>query len=72
MSEWFLRLSELLNDSYRTLTVWQWMILGALPPLVVLLYFLKLKRQPLEVPQGFPPQSVENSHREEPGFAESD
>ncbi len=53
MNDWFFRLSELLNDSYRTLTVWQWMILGALPPLVVLLYFLKLKRQPLEVPSTY-------------------
>ena len=53
MSEWLFRLSELLNDSYRTLTVWQWIILGALPPLVVLLYFLKLRRQPLEVPSTY-------------------
>ena len=36
-----------------TLAFWQWLILLALPPLVVLLYFLKLKRQPLEVPSTY-------------------
>ncbi len=32
------------------LTWWQWMALAAVPPAIVLLYFLKLKRTPLEVP----------------------
>lgn len=32
---------------------WQWLILAVIPPLVVLLYFLKLKRQPLEVPSTY-------------------
>ena len=32
---------------------WQWLILAAIPPLIVLLYFLKLKRQPLEVPSTY-------------------
>ena len=35
------------------LTWWQWLILGAVPPLIVALYFLKLKRQPLEVPSTY-------------------
>jgi hypothetical protein len=32
---------------------WQWLVLLAIPPLIVLLYFLKLKRQPLEVPSTY-------------------
>jgi len=32
---------------------WQWLILAAVPPLIVLLYFLKLKRRPLEVPSTY-------------------
>ncbi len=36
-----------------TLSVWQWLILGLVPPAIILLYFLKLKRQPLEVPSTF-------------------
>ncbi len=35
------------------LTWWQWLILGVIPPLIVLLYFLKLRRQPLEVPSTY-------------------
>jgi len=35
------------------LSWWQWAILGAVPPAIVLLYFLKLKRQPLEVPSTY-------------------
>ena len=36
-----------------TLTGWQWLTLLAIPPAVVLLYFLKLKRHPIEVPSTF-------------------
>ncbi len=36
-----------------TLTWWQWAWLGAVPVAIVLLYFLKLKRQPLEVPSTY-------------------
>ena len=32
---------------------WPWLILASLPPLLILLYFLKLKRRPLEVPSTF-------------------
>ncbi len=35
------------------LSPWQWAILAAVPPAIVMLYFLKLKRQPLEVPSTF-------------------
>jgi hypothetical protein len=36
-----------------TLTWWQWALLGAVPIVIVLLYFLKLRRQPLEVPSTY-------------------
>ena len=32
---------------------WGWLILAAVPPLIVALYFLKLRRQPLEVPSTY-------------------
>ncbi|HEX3659014.1 MAG TPA: BatA and WFA domain-containing protein [Pirellulales bacterium] len=35
------------------LGAWQWAVLAAVPPLIVVLYFLKLKRRPLEVPSTF-------------------
>jgi hypothetical protein len=44
---------ELLTQPFRALAVWQWLVLLSVPPLVVLLYFLKLKRQPLEVPSTY-------------------
>jgi von Willebrand factor type A domain/Aerotolerance regulator N-terminal len=36
-----------------TLSAWQWAALAAVPPAIVALYFLKLKREPLEVPSTF-------------------
>jgi hypothetical protein len=35
------------------LSWWQWAILAAIPPAIVLLYFLKLKRRPIEVPSTY-------------------
>ena len=35
------------------LSFWQWALLACLPPAIVLLYFLKLKRHPLEVPSTY-------------------
>ena len=32
---------------------WQWLVLAAVPPAIVLLYFLKLRRRPLEVPSTY-------------------
>ncbi len=37
-------------DWFNMLGGWQWAILGAVPPALVALYFLKLKRRPLLVP----------------------
>jgi hypothetical protein len=36
-----------------TLSWWQWLVLAAVPPLIIMLYFLKLRRQPLEVPSTY-------------------
>ena len=35
------------------LSWWQWCLLAAIPPTIVLLYFLKLRRRPLEVPSTY-------------------
>ncbi|MFO0943101.1 MAG: VWA domain-containing protein [Pirellulales bacterium] len=35
------------------LSWWQWLILASVPPLVVMLYFLKLRRMPVEVPSTY-------------------
>lgn len=35
------------------LSWWQWLILASVPPLVVMLYFLKLRRLPVEVPSTY-------------------
>src|SRR5487761_1703267 len=41
----------------------QWSLLAAVPPAIVLLYFLKLKRQPLEVPSTYLwHRSIEDLH----------
>ena len=32
---------------------WQWLVLGSVPPAIVLLYFLKLKRRPVVVPSTY-------------------
>lgn len=45
------------------LSWWQWLILALLPPAIVLLYFLKLKRRPVEVPSTYLwRRSIEDLH----------
>ncbi len=45
------------------LSPWQWALLLAIPPAIVALYFLKLRRQPLEVPSTFLWQrAIEDMH----------
>src|SRR5436190_20841872 len=45
------------------LSWWQWALVGAVPAAIVLLYFLKLKRQPLEVPSTYLwHKSIEDLH----------
>ncbi len=45
------------------LTWWQWSLLALVPPAIVLLYFLKLKREPLEVPSTYLwSKSIEDLH----------
>jgi len=38
------------NFFHNTLTPWQWVLLALVPLAIIALYFLKLRRQPLEVP----------------------
>ncbi len=46
-----------------TLTPWQWALLALVPPAIIALYFLKLKRQPLEVPSTYLwKKSIEDLH----------
>jgi hypothetical protein len=40
-------------DWINMLSWWQWPILAALPPAIVALYFLKLRRRPVEVPSTY-------------------
>jgi len=45
------------------LSAWQWVLVGLIPPALIALYFLKLKRQPLEVPSTFLwKKSIEDLH----------
>ncbi len=43
----------LLADFINTLAWWQWGLLGLIPPAIIALYFLKLRRQPLSVPSTY-------------------
>src|SRR5215813_12139109 len=51
-------------DFFRnTLTPWQWALLALVPPAILALYFLKLRRQPLEVPSTYLwKRSIEDLH----------
>jgi hypothetical protein len=40
-------------DIVSMLSPWQWALLALVPPAIIALYFLKLKRQPLEVPSTY-------------------
>jgi hypothetical protein len=43
----------MLPNFLNMLSWWQWLIMAAIPPAILLLYFLKLKRRPLEVPSTY-------------------
>jgi hypothetical protein len=51
-------------DFFRnTLAGWQWAVLALIPPAILALYFLKLRRQPLEVPSTYLwKKSIEDLH----------
>jgi hypothetical protein len=45
------------------LAPWQWLLVGLVPPAIIALYYLKLKRQPLEVPSTYLwHKSIEDLH----------
>lgn len=45
---------QFLTDHFlNTLTLGQWIVLALVPPAIIALYFLKLRRQPLEVPSTY-------------------
>ncbi len=51
------------SSAFRGSAAWLWVAMAALPPLIVLLYFLKLKRRPLEVPSTYLwHKSIEDLH----------
>ena len=53
----------MLPELSNLLSWWQWAVLAAVPPAIVLLYFLKLKRRPLEVPSTYLwHKSIEDLH----------
>src|SRR5436305_3614966 len=43
----------LFADIINSLPLWGWGLLALIPPAILALYFLKLKRQPLEVPSTY-------------------
>src|SRR5919198_1207215 len=46
-----------------TLSPWQWALIALVPPAIIALYFLKLRRQPLEVPSTYLwKKSIEDMH----------
>ncbi|HEX3601669.1 MAG TPA: BatA and WFA domain-containing protein [Lacipirellulaceae bacterium] len=46
-----------------TLSPWQWAVMALVPPAILALYFLKLRRQPLEVPSTYLwKKSIEDMH----------
>ena len=53
----------MLPQLVNVLSWWQWAILAAVPPAIILLYFLKLKRRPLEIPSTYLwHRSIEDLH----------
>jgi hypothetical protein len=53
----------MMPDLTNMLAWWQWTILAAVPPAIVLLYFLKLRRRPLQVPSTYLwHKSIEDVH----------
>ena len=53
----------MIPDLSNMLSWWQWLILAAVPPAIVALYFLKLKRRPVEVPSTYLwHKSIEDLH----------
>lgn len=52
-----------MNLAWDLLRGWQWALLATIPPAIVLLYFLKLRREPLEVPSTYLwSRTVEDMH----------